>query len=105
MIRTGPRNEDDQEIPKKVDGFEQGIEGLRVGFNHLPDYVKVDGFGTLSAKNVFRTQHFTTKPDLGRWLKLSQRSRQSTQTSRGVDQLTRARVTMKKRMKMDLISS
>jgi hypothetical protein len=46
----GPRNKDNQEVPKQVDGLEQGIEGLGVRLNQMPDYVKIDRFGTLSVK-------------------------------------------------------
>jgi len=59
----GPRNEDGQEVAEKVDGLEQCVEGLRVGLDQGSDYVKIDRFGTLSTKNVFRMQRSTVKLD------------------------------------------
>ena len=51
----GPRNEDGEEVAEKVDGVEEGIEGLCVGPNQGPDHVKVDRFGTLLRQE--RVQH------------------------------------------------
>jgi hypothetical protein len=47
----GPRNEDGKEIAEKVDGLEQGIEGLGVRLNQGSDYVKIDRLGTTSASD------------------------------------------------------
>jgi len=59
----GTRNEDEQEVAEKVDGPEQGIEGVRVGLDQWPNYVKINRFGTLSARNVFRMQPSTVEQD------------------------------------------
>ena len=68
---NGPGNEDEEEVAEKVDGLKQDIKGLGVGLNQWSNYVKVDRFGTLSARNVFRMQRSAVEQDLGRWLKLA----------------------------------
>jgi len=67
----GPRNKDEQEVTEKVDGLEQDIEGVGVGLNQWSNYVKIDRFGTLSVRNVFRMRRSAVKQDLGRWPKLA----------------------------------
>jgi len=68
---NGPGKEDEEEVAEKVDGLKQDIKGLGVGLNQWSNYVKVDRFGTLSVRNVFRMQRSAVEQDLGRWLKLA----------------------------------
>lgn len=68
---NGPGREDEEEVSEKVDGLKQDIKGLGVGLDQRSNYVKVDRFGTLSVRNVFRMQRSAVEQDLGRWLILA----------------------------------
>ena len=68
---NGPGKEDEEEVSEKVDGLKQEIKGVGVGLDQRSNYVKVDRFGTLSVRNVFRMQRSAVERDLGRWLRLA----------------------------------
>jgi hypothetical protein len=47
-----------------VDGFEQGVKGVRVGLNQMSDYVKIDRFGTLSENKRVQNATFYSRAGL-----------------------------------------